>query len=231
MQISGKAVTVFCCVAAAIQIAYSYFEQQNRSPEQSVERTESAKEFATAPSTDQLKSGDIIFQTSMSPQSTAIELATHSELSHCGILFQTGNSYSVLEAGATVRQTSLETWIKHGRDGRCIVKRVAGLSDEKSKELIKELMNLNIRFLGKKYDAKFSWTDDEMYCSELVWKMYHLAGVDLGKLQLLEDFDLSSEPVKKILAERYGQQIPMKDTVISPVSIFNSDKLFTVYTR
>lgn len=37
---------------------------------------------------DGFKDGDLIFQTSLSAQSMAIQLATHSSYSHCGILFK-----------------------------------------------------------------------------------------------------------------------------------------------
>ena len=41
-----------------------------------------------AETTPRLRNGDLIFQTSQSAQSRAIQLATHSAYSHCGILFQ-----------------------------------------------------------------------------------------------------------------------------------------------
>ncbi|HRG10273.1 MAG TPA: peptidoglycan peptidase, partial [Cyclobacteriaceae bacterium] len=40
-----------------------------------------------APESQTLKSGDIIFQTSQSSQSKAIQLATRSEYSHMGIIY------------------------------------------------------------------------------------------------------------------------------------------------
>ncbi|MGZ4034822.1 MAG: YiiX/YebB-like N1pC/P60 family cysteine hydrolase, partial [Bacteroidia bacterium] len=85
------------------------------------------------------------------------------------------------------------------------------------------------RYKGKNYDIYFGWNDDRIYCSELVWKIYKQgAGIEVGKLQQLKDFDLSSEPVKEKLRERYGNNVPLNDTVISPESIFESDNLVTV---
>ncbi|WP_206680678.1 hypothetical protein [Hymenobacter polaris] len=37
-----------------------------------------------------LREGDLIFHTSQSAQSQAIQLATHSPYSHCGLLYKTG---------------------------------------------------------------------------------------------------------------------------------------------
>ena len=54
------------------------------------------------------------------------------------------------------------------------------------------------------------------------------SGLEIGKLQKLSDFDLSSEEVKKIMKKRYGEHIPLDETVISPSSIFESDLLETV---
>jgi uncharacterized protein YycO len=72
----------------------------------------------------------------------------------------------------------------------------------------------------------FGWSDEKIYCSELVWKIYKRgADVEIGKLQQLSDFDLSSDIVKAKLKERYGDNIPMNETVISPAAIFESQLL------
>lgn len=65
-----------------------------------------------------------------------------------------------------------------------------------------------------------------MYCSELVWKIYDRGlGVRLGRLQKLRDFDLSDPVVKSKMKERYGNRIPLDETVISPGEIFSADSL------
>jgi hypothetical protein len=78
----------------------------------------------------------------------------------------------------------------------------------------------------------FGWGDDKLYCSELVWKIYKQAtGLEVGKLQKLKDFDLSNPIVARKLKERYGNKIPLDETVISPVAIFNSQLLMTVVEK
>jgi uncharacterized protein YycO len=84
-------------------------------------------------------------------------------------------------------------------------------------------------FRGKNYDLTFEWSDDKIYCSELIWKIYQRAtGIEIGKLEKLSDFDLTSDAVKKKMKERYGNKIPLNEIVISPASIFNSELLVTV---
>jgi len=85
------------------------------------------------------------------------------------------------------------------------------------------------QFIGKDYDGTFEWSDDRIYCSELVWKIYKKgAGIELGQLKKLKDFDLSSQAVKAKLKEHYGNNIPLNEPVISPVAIFDSPLLVTV---
>ena len=85
------------------------------------------------------------------------------------------------------------------------------------------------KFAGKNYDFTFGWSDDRIYCSELVWKIYKRAlGIELGKTQKLKEFNLNNAIVRKKLEERYKGNIPYEETVISPAAIFESDYLETV---
>lgn len=95
---------------------------------------------------------------------------------------------------------------------------------------VKEKMFASARkMLGKNYDLYFGWSDDRIYCSELVWKIYQQGlGIELGKLQRLRDFDLTHPIVKSKLQERYGNFSPMNEKVISPVAIYQSVQLETV---
>jgi uncharacterized protein YycO len=82
------------------------------------------------------------------------------------------------------------------------------------------------KLLGKKYDIYFNWSDDAIYCSELIWKAYKRAlSIELGKLERLSAFDLSNPAVKKIISKRYGKNIPMNELVISPARVFESNLL------
>lgn len=177
--------------------------------------------FAWEPQT-----GDIIFQTSLSSQSQAIQLATHSGYSHTGMIVIREKKAYVFEAVGPVVYTPLQKWIKHGKDGKYIVRRVdGGLSAQQQQKLAHTAK----QYLGKPYDLAFSWSDERQYCSEVVWKVYdHALGMKMGKLQKLKDFDLSHPAVQAKMKERYGKNIPLNETVISPQALFDAPQLATV---
>lgn len=173
-----------------------------------------------------VRDGDIIFHTSRSAQSAAIQRATHSPYSHVGvIIFRDGKPF-VFEAIATVRYTPLADWIARGDGGKYVVKRLAqGLTPEQAAKLRAAARP----FEGKAYDLYFEWSDERIYCSELVWKMYEQAlGVRLGTLQKLREFDLADPLVKAKMRERYGSRVPLDEPVISPGAQFQSPLLLPV---
>jgi Permuted papain-like amidase enzyme, YaeF/YiiX, C92 family len=179
-----------------------------------------------------LKNGDLIFQTSLSSQSKAIQLATKSTYSHCGIVFKEGGKYYVFEAIQPVKRTPLHKWIARGKDRKYVVKRLKNADQVLTPEALQKMKAIGDQFIGKNYDLTFEWNDDRIYCSELIWKMYQRAtGIEIGKLEKLRSFDLTSEAVKKKMQERYGDNIPMDETVISPAAMFESALLITVIKR
>jgi hypothetical protein len=178
--------------------------------------------FAVPP----LRDGDIIFHTSRSAQSVAIQRATHSPYSHVGVVLYRGGRPFVFEAIATVRYTPLASWIARGDGGRFVVKRIARPLTNAE---IASLHKVAGSFEGKPYDLYFEWSNARIYCSELVWKLYRDAlGVELGKLQELREFDLTDGAVKAKMRERYGGQVPLGERVISPAALFDSPLLRTV---
>jgi uncharacterized protein YycO len=182
-------------------------------------------------STD-FQEGDIIFQSSISEQCEAIKLATKSEYTHCGIIFKEGNEYFVLEAVQPVSSTPLKNWTARDENGHYVVKRLRNADSVLTDEVLQKMKTKGKEYLGKDYDMTFEWSDDKIYCSELVWKLYnHATGMEVGKLQQLKEFDLTSKQVKQKLKERYGKKVPLNEIVISPGSIFDSNLLITVYSN
>lgn len=177
----------------------------------------------------EFQSGDLIFHTSISSQSKAIQLATHSQYSHCGIIYKEGDKYFVFEATGPVKSTPLKRWIARGQDGKYVVKRLKNAAEVLTPAVLEKMKQEGNKLKGKKYDLTFEWSDDRIYCSELIWKVYQRAtGLEVGKLDVLGNFDLSSETVKKIMKKRYGDKVPMNEPVISPAAVFDSDLLVTV---
>ncbi|WP_232036608.1 YiiX family permuted papain-like enzyme [Pragia fontium] len=174
----------------------------------------------------QPQQGDIIFQTSRSSQSLAIQQATHSIYSHMGIILFKNNQPYVFEASNRVKFTPLEAWITRGVDGKFVAKRLKKMLTNKEKQRI---WSISQNYINRPYDLTFSWSDDRQYCSELVWKIYFNAlGLKIGQQQKLREFNLTSPAVKAKLTERYGTAIPYNETVISPKSMFDSPFLTVV---
>ena len=174
--------------------------------------------------------GDILFQTSPSSQSLAIQKATHSPYSHVGmVVFQDGKPF-VLEAVEPVRMTPLADWVSWGVDGHFTAKRLRDAPTRLTDHALQTMWQVGKPFLGIHYDATFEWSDQRIYCSELVWKIYKRGlGLEIGKIQTLDSFDLSDPVVKAILQKRYGDTIPGQEPVISPAAMFASELLVTVH--
>ena len=166
--------------------------------------------------------GDLIFHTSRSSQSRALQLAMNSPFSHMGIIFFKNKEPYVFEASKTVRYTPLQAWIQRGVGGKYRIKR---LKNQKllNPSSVRKLMEVAEKYSGKPYDLYFEWSDKRIYCSELVWKIYFNAlGIRIGEIQTFKDFDLSHPEVQVKLKERFGSSIPFSEKVISPDSMFKS---------
>jgi len=177
----------------------------------------------------EIKNGDLIFQTSLSGQSKAIQLATKSRYSHCGIIFKEGNKFYVFEAIQPVKDTPLNQWIARGQGGKYVIKRLKNADQVLTSEALQKMKQVAEQFMGKNYDLSFEWNDDRIYCSELIWKVYQRgAGIEIGKLEKLSSFDLTDKAVQIKMRERHGTNIPLDETVISPAAIFDSELLIPI---
>ena len=174
--------------------------------------------------------GDIIFQTSRSAQSVAIQRATKSRYSHMGIVYNKGGKPYVFEAVEPVKLTPLKDWIARGVSGHYVVKRLSNADELITPDALESMLKVGEAFEGKHYDLYFEWSDDRIYCSELVWKIYKRAlDIEVGKLQTMSEFDLSDPEVKAKVRDRFGDRIPKNELVISPAAMFSAKELVTVY--
>lgn len=180
----------------------------------------------------QLRDGDIIFHTSRSAQSLAIQKATGSKYSHMGVIFFRDGQPYVFEAIRTVQYTPLKQWIARGDGGHYVVKRLQDAETRLSPQQVGKLRQAAEQFAGKPYDLTFEWSDRRIYCSELVWKIYWRGlGLQIGELQRLREFDLSHPAVRAKMRERYGSKVPLDEEVISPAAMFAARELITVAER
>lgn len=220
--------TIFALgIIGLILISGFYIKQKFYNSKRSLEKTKT--EVKKLVDNNEIKSGDLIFQTSLSGQSKAIQLATNSKYSHCGIIYKENGKFYVFEAIQPVKTTPLDKWISRGKDSHYVIKRLKNADEILTKETLQKMKNEGEKFKGKNYDLTFEWSDDKIYCSELIWKIYKRStGIEIGKLEKLSDFDLTNEAVKKKMKERYGDKIPMEEVVISPKAIFESKLLITI---
>lgn len=174
----------------------------------------------------QYQDGDLIFQHSASTQSTAVQLATNSYYSHCGIIFNSEGKPYVFEALEPVGVRSLADWIESGEDQKYAVYRL------KDKSLSAAQLNQMKAYLkaqlGKHYDLGFNWSEREMYCSELAFKAYQSIGIELCSPKSLRDFNLESPQVRRIMQKRYGAEIPYDEPMVSPRQLSESALLYKV---
>lgn len=177
----------------------------------------------------QFLEGDIIFQSMDSDQCRAVKLATHSKFSHVGIITLDNGKAYVLEAVEPVCITPIEKWIERGNNGYYTVMRLKDRDKFFFTENISTAKKLGKEMVGKHYDIYFGWSDDQLYCSELVWKIYQRAfGLELCPLKKMKDFDLSSPEVRAVMEQRYGKKPPLEEQVVAPSDLAESKLLYVV---
>lgn len=179
-----------------------------------------------------LRNGDLIFQTSRSGQSRAIQLATRSPWSHCGIVYIKGGKPYVFEASTEVKLSPFRRFVRKGEGRRFEIRRLLSADSLLTAPNLRRLKAEGRRFDGRPYDSFFGWSGDRIYCSELVYKMYlNALGIRIGEIRKLEDFDLSHPAVRSLMAQRYGEAVPYGEPVIAPSDMHRDPKLFTVYSN
>jgi hypothetical protein len=174
---------------------------------------------------DHLKEGDIIFQTTGGEQGEAIMLATKSKYTHCGILFKDKNKWYVYEAIQPVQVNALEDFIERGDGQHYVIKRLK--SEYRKNPLPIDQMKIHAKtYMGKDYDVFFNWSNEEIYCSELVYKIYQEgAGIAICDKKYLKDYNINHPVVKALMKKRYGTKIPLNEMMIAPSTIFESEKM------
>lgn len=169
------------------------------------------------------RAGDVLFISNPAGQGLAIQLATKSKYTHVGIVLPDANGKLVVyHAVEPVKKSGIAEFIAYSADGKYEHMRFRDtmlLSRETTAQLVTEANKL----LGKHYDMAFSWSDNEIYCSEFVWKIYRRTfNLELCPLKKLGDFDLNPPAVQKAVKERYGDNIPLDEKVVSPGDLYNS---------
>ena len=185
---------------------------------------------AFADSAYEPRAGDIVFEISGSRQAQAVRIATGATYTHNGVVVMIDGSAHVLEAGfRSVKYTTLKKWLDR-EDRAIVVKRLKDAQSVLTPAALARMRTVGEEFVGRPYDRVFNWSDDEIYCTELVWKIFDRAlGIEIGRTAEMKDFDLSHPRVQALLRKKYGDNPPLTETVISPSAMFSADALQTVY--
>ena len=172
---------------------------------------------ATKASIENVREGDVIFQTSLSQQSPLIKMGTRSTITHCGVVVMKDGKPYVLETQKTLVLTPLNKFIARGKDGKYWHKRP-------------KLDNIKIKYsgyLGKPYDLVFKFDNGKFYCSELIYDVYlNQLGVELCKPKKIDDYlILGTHRIPKIKRAMEKRGITMEQYAVAPVDVFNSKEL------
>ncbi len=178
-----------------------------------------------------LQEGDLVFQDTGGRQGAAVRAATNSPYTHCGVVFKEGHKFYVFEALQPVCVTPLEKWKRRSR-----IFYAMRLKDPSpiTAEAIKKARTWAKMQIAKPYDLKFQWDNESLYCSELVWKLYHKAlGIQLCKTNRFQHYFLKKPEVKSIIIQRYGSEtaLPKNEPVVAPSDLANSSLLREVPRR
>jgi len=172
----------------------------------------------------ELREGDIVFQDTGGPQGRAVRDATGSRFTHCGVVAEFEGRLVVLEAVQPVRTTPLQEWIERSAPGTFHARRLKRPVDDAGLARAREWAS---RQAGKDYDLRFAWNDRELYCSELVWKLYKAAGVELCKPRPFREYNLEAPSVQAIIEKRYGgmDKLPLDEPAVAPGDLATSKLL------
>jgi hypothetical protein len=174
-----------------------------------------------------LQEGDILFHGNSGEQCDAIREATGSPYTHCGVVFERDGSLMVLEAVQPVRVTTVEAFQQRSLPGSFHARRLKTPADPAALDQAKAWGH---KQLGRNYDLRFEWDSHTLYCSELVWKAYQQAGIELCEPRRFHDYRLDSPKVQAIIARRYGSadNLPRDEPVVAPGDLAASPLLVEV---
>lgn len=169
--------------------------------------------------------GDIAFQSlPHNPLIDAIEGATDSPFSHCGILHRAGTAWMVIQAIGPVKETTLSDWVAQARDEKYTVYRLKEAYRAKIPAFIAAAQS----YKGRPYDIHYDMDDTAIYCSELIYKAFDKAtGEKLGHLQTLGE--LNWRPHEAVIKQIEGGKVPLERKMITPRSMSEAEQLERVY--
>lgn len=170
--------------------------------------------------------GDIIFQTL--PRSrlvNAIEGVSRSPYSHCGLVARENGRWVVYEAYHGVETTLLREFLFRGRQRAFAVYRLKPGYQTFIPAVVRQARS----YLGRPYDLRYRMDDEQIYCSELIYKAYAAAsdGQPLGTLVRLGE--LNWQPWQETIRHFEGGPVPLEREMITPQNLAAASQLELVF--
>lgn len=190
---------------------------------------------------DDWRTGDLIFQESLSPQATAIRVATGSRYTHMGIVRQTEDGLHVIEAARTVSETPLEEFIARGARQDYAIYRVTGLTSENAAVVAAAARD----YYQRPYDIFFRLDPEAIYCSELPFYAFQAAGITLGRVERLGDLAIDTPEGRAIFLARWQDHpdcqadgsgrdgcwtLIQEQEIVTPISIAEASRVELVFS-
>lgn len=165
--------------------------------------------------------GDVVFQSlPRTALVNAIEGATDSRYSHCGIVAFEDDGWVVYEAYSKVERTPLNEFLQRGRNYAFAVYR---LKPDYRRE-VPAILEATRQHLGKPYDSRYRLDDDAIYCSELIYKAVKASnGEELGNL--VELGSLRWQPFRETIERIEGGPVPLERRMITPKGLSQATQL------
>lgn len=171
------------------------------------------------------QNGDLIFQSL--PQKDlvlAIEGISESPYSHCGIVVYKDGTWLVLEAIGPVKYTPLYEWVQRGRGEAFATYR---LKDNSKMDIF---ISTAEDYLGRPYDVRYRFDDENIYCSELIYKSYQKShNIKLGEVVALGD--MPWENYEKTIRKYEQGPPPLKRLMITPKNLSLGPELILFYQQ
>jgi Permuted papain-like amidase enzyme, YaeF/YiiX, C92 family len=181
-----------------------------------------------------LMEGDIIVQDIQNPTGDLMREVMPAEWTNIGIIFRrdADGAMVVMDAIGKVRITPLPEWISAGRENKLALYRLQDGENILVPKNVKKLRVACKPFKAKPSDRYFAWSDDELYSSELVWKVYQTGlGISLCPLRKLNTLQLSGKLAKPIMTKKYGTTVPAAENAVTVADIYSSAQLKLLYAR
>lgn len=157
--------------------------------------------------------GDVVFQALPHQEVVdAIEGATNSDFSHCGIVARVDGRWIVYEALGQVRMTPLYAYLLRGRGRGFAVYRWKASEQAQ----VPAIMERTRTMLGRPYDTRYKMDDERIYCSELIYKAYRDATAGGQAGQLVRLGDLKWGAYERTIIELEGGPPPLDRLMITP---------------